>query len=263
MPGIEACSVRTANFLYITDSMWKHAPRVEDSPNNLIFVTEGVLFIEMQGIRYTVKPGECLFLPQGVLSRGYRPSAVSTGFFFVRFNADKIGAAPVHFPVPDPAPVRELFAQLVKASYHSAYPRAGLDALLHALFYTLQFQHSGLARKPDDSLAERIKEYVVDSCFRNLTVRDVAVHFGLCPDHVNRVFSAAEHITLKAYINQLKISRIEEYLISTNTPIKEIAEKMHFSTLSAMSKFYKYHTGRTPEEYRKQFARVIGKIREK
>ena len=125
MHGIESCTLRKANFMYVVNSMWKHAPQMLESRSNLIFVTEGVLYIEMQEVQYTVRPGEFLFLPHGVLSSGYRPSGVPTGFFFAIFDT--------------------------------------------------------------------------------LLVVDLPAHFGFCADYVNRVFLRAEHMTIKAYMVQLRI----------------------------------------------------------
>lgn len=253
MQKIESCSLRLANFLHVLNPMWKHAPRIPESQNNLIFVTEGVLYIEMQDVQYTVNPGEFLFLPHGVLSIGYRPSGVPTGFFYAIFEAAAPPTLPAHFTLPDPVPVRELYMQLIRSCHHPDYPRAGIDALLHALLYEVHYQLNHTVPSADNSLAASIKVYLHETVFRNLTVNDVAAHFGFCPDYITRVFSRAEHMTIKAYITQLKIQRIEEYLASANTPVKVIAKKLNFPTPSALSKFYKYHTGKTPEEYRAKF----------
>lgn len=253
MREIEACTFKKANFMYIMNSMWKHAPRTPDSRNNLIFVTEGVLYIEMERVQYTVKPGEFLFLPHGVLSIGYRPSGIPTGFFFAIFDAKKPFSIPTHFTLADTTPIRELYMQLIRAAQNADYPRGGVNALLHALLYEVWYQLNCAGPAADNSLAESVKVYLHETVFRNLTVSDVAAHFGFCPDYINRVFTKAEHMTIKAYITHLKIRRIEEYLVSTNTPVKAIAEKLNFPTPSALSKFYKYHTGKTPEEYRAKF----------
>ena len=257
MPAIESCSLQNAYFQYITNTMWKPGPRNDDAPNNLIFVTEGALYIEALGVRYAVTPGECLFLPHGTPSVGYRPSAVPTARFIIAFHTAENAASPAKITVPNLRPVRDLFNQIVKYAYCADFPRAGLDAMLHALLYTLQYQHRAPSDNTDDSLADSIKEYVHTSITRNPTVNTVAAHFSLSPDHINRVFSRAEHVTLKNYINQLQIERIEEYLISPNVSIQAVAKKMNFPSLSALSKFYKYHTGRTPEEYRSGFVREI------
>lgn len=255
MQSVESCTLRQTDFLFITNSMWKHAPRIAESPHNLLFVTEGVLYIEVDGKRYTVRPGELLFLPKGMPSVGYRPSGVPTGFYFATFLSNTPPDFPTYFSPSDEAPIRALYAQLVHAARSPDYPPEGIRIHLHALLYEVGFQLKHTALQPDHSLAESIKKYVRNAVFRNLTVNDVAVHFGLCSDYISRVFSRAEHMTLGAYITQQKIARIEEYLASDSTPVRVIAERMHFSSPSAFSKFYKYHTGQTPEQYRAQLIR--------
>lgn len=250
MQAIRSCSLVQANYLYITNPIWKHAPRNANSRHNLIFVTEGVLYIEMQGVRYTVRPGEFLFLPHGALSNGYRPSGVPTGFFFAVFNASPVPELPTHFTLNTPMPVRTLYAQLIRAAHFPDYSPEGMNAHLHALLHEVVYQLKHADQQPENTLAAKIKYYIDSTVFRNLTVQDVAAHFGLCADYINRVFSQAEHMTVKTYITQRRLGYLEEYLSSVSTPIKTIAEKLHFSSPSALSKFYKYHTGRTPEQYR-------------
>ena len=58
--------------------------------------------------------------------------------------------------------------------------------------------------------------------------------------------------TIKKYITDLRIRRIEEYLSSANHTIQTTSEDMGFGSASALCKFYKYHTGISPSEYRKQ-----------
>ena len=255
MQAIESCILRQTDFLFITNSMWKHAPRVNTSPHNLLFVTEGVLYIELDGVRYTVRSGEFLFLPQSVPSVGYRPSGVPTGFFFATFRTNTPPALPPFFSLPNQAPIRSLYTQLIRAARSPDYPAAGTNALLHALLHEVVYQLHPSSLQHDQSLAEDIKKYVQLTVFRNLTVNDVAAHFGHCSDYINRVFSRTEHITLGTYITRLKIERINQYLLSDSTPIRVIAEQMHFPSPSALTKFYKYHTGQTPEAYRAQFVR--------
>ena len=124
---------------------------------------------------------------------------------------------------------------------------------LWSLFYEIQYQACHTAVYPQKSLSDNIKKYIISTVFRNITVHDIAVHFGLSDDYVTQLFYKYEHITPKAYINQLKIKKIEEYLISTNTSLQAIAKKLSFPNVSALSKFYKYHTGRTITQYRTKF----------
>lgn len=253
MDCIESCTYHKAQFLYVTNPMWSHAPRTSYSRHNLIFVTDGVLYIEQDGIRYQVGEGQCLFLEKGHASTGYRPSGVSTGFYYAIFNCP---GSPPPFPrvfTPhEPKNVRELFAQLVSRVGYSDYPAPAMDALLRALFYEVLYQSRDHAPAVT-SLAKSIKAYIHGSSHRNITVNDIALHFGFCPDYVSREFYRSEHVYLKKYITDVRIRRIEEYLSSANHTLQTTAGTMGFQSVSALCKFYKYHTGVSPSEYRRRF----------
>ena len=253
MMNIEACSFVTAKYMYITNSMWKHARRTHLSPNNLIYVTEGTLYIEVMGERYAVSKGEFLFLPQGAESIGYRPSTTNTGFYFVLFRTTDSVSFPTYFTAQSPERISELYAMLIKNAFLNGYPQKALNSLMHCLFYEVDYQLGNNVESEEKSLAAAIKKYSHDTVFRNATVHEIATHFGLSDDYVNRVFSQSEHVTLKAYMNKQRIKKIEELLISSNTPLKTIADKLGFSDAAALSKFYKYHTGKTVSEYRARF----------
>ena len=252
MANIESCEFLNANFFYVTNNIWKHAYRAPTSPNNLIFVTEGTLFIEIQSERYEVNKNEFLYLPLGFESVGFRPVNTDTGFFCVMFKS-KESRLPAHFSVPDSTTIRSMYATLIQKNAISDYPKQCINKIMQCLFYEIQYQASHNDMSPQESLSDNIKKYVISTVFRNITVHDIALHFGLSDDYVTRIFYKYEHITLKAYINQLKIKRIEEYLISTNTSLQVIAKKLSFPNVSALSKFYKYHTGRTITQYRTKF----------
>ncbi len=252
--NVEACKFIAANYFYITNNLWKHAPRTLTSPNNLVFVTEGTLYIKIHNQKYEVNEGEFLFLPLGSESIGYKPSSKPTGFYYVMFTSDGTIDFPTYFAAADANLVRELYLLLIQKAYLSDYSRQGVDAIMHCLFHEIKYQFSHSAvQTQETNLVEKIKNYIRTTIFRNITVHDVAVHFGLSDDYITRLFRKSEHITLKAYINTLKVKRLEEYLISTNTSLATIAKKLGFPNVSALSKFYKYHTGRTISEFHSRF----------
>lgn len=253
MNSIENCTYYKAQYLYVTNPMWSHAPRTSFSRHNLIFVTDGVLYIEQDGTRYEARAGQCLFLERGHTSTGYRPSGGRTGFYYAIFNCP---GSPPPFPrcftPEEPKNVRELFAQLVSRVGYGDYPRPAMDTLLRSLFYEVLYQ-SGPHPTAATSLGKSIKSYVHGSSHRNITVNDIALHFGFCPDYVSREFYKSEHIHLKKYITDVRIRRIEELLSSANHTIQTTSETMGFQSVSALCKFYKYHTGLSPSEYRRRF----------
>lgn len=253
MDFVRNCTYLRAQYLYVTNPVWSHAPRTRYSSHNLIFVTEGVLYIEQDGNRYEVREGQCIFLEKGLTSVGYRPSGTKTGFYYVMFECNVTRPAfPKCFTLQEEKNVRDLLFQLVNRLGYSDYPREAMNSLMHALFYEVLYQ-SKPHTEPTTSLAKSIKTYVYASIHRNITVNDIALHFSLCPDYISRVFYKSEQIPIKKYITDLRIRRIEEYLSSANHTIQTTSEVMGFGSASALCKFYKYHTGISPSEYRHRF----------
>ena len=253
MDFVRNCTYWKTQYLYVTNPVWSHAPRTSYSRHNLIFVTEGVLYIEMDGIRHEVREGQCIYLKKGHASAGYRPSGVKTGFYYVLFDCD--GSEPSFpncFALQDDKNVRELFFQLVSRLGYSDYPLEAMSSLMHAIFYEVLYQQQPHTEAAT-SLAKSIKAYVHGSIHRHLTVNDIALHFNLCPDYVSRVFYKSERVPLKKYITDLRIRRIEEYLSSANHTIQTTSDVMGFQSASALCKFYKYHTGSSPSEFRRRF----------
>jgi len=254
MDKIADCKYRRGSFLFVTDPWWKHAHRTEHAKNNLIFVTEGVLYIEIFDKQYIVKPNDCIFLPHGVPSMGYKPSGSPTGFFYVLFDSPTLLDIPTHFTVQNPDVLNEMFSQLIYHNHYSNYPHTALNALFLSVLYEVQYQTSNIGMEDiDNNLVDNIKRYLLRSVNRNLMIADVAAHFNRSPDHIRREFRKSEHVTIKEYMNRLKIRQIEKYLASQNTSLKTIAEVMNFPNVDTLCKFYKYHTGTTPGEYRGKF----------
>ena len=253
MNNINEVKIEFSNFFFNTNPMWMHAPRHSDAANNLIFVTDGSLKIEVNGNKHTVSANEFMFLPQGVPSQGYAPSNSNSGFYYVTFFSDKSISFPTVFTLPDTFSIRQMYIQLVKKCVLPKYPRDGLNSLLHALLHEVTYQIENNESNDQYPLSEKIKKYLRLSIGRTISITDVANHFGFSTDHVNRIFNRDEHVSIKVYINQLKVQRIEEYLSSTNTPFAVIAQQLGFSSVYALSRFYKYHTGKTLTEYHSKF----------
>lgn len=259
MDIIQSSQFVLANFFYVTNKAWKHAYRPSTSPNNLIFVTEGTLYIEMSGTKYAVSENEFLLLPNGVESIGYKPSEKNTAFFFVLFHTPQSFTFPTYFSLQHTDTIQSLFLLLLKSKATNQYPQNAIRSLFHSLLYEIEFQinHnftcSNKESEKNETLAEKIAHYIKGAVTRNITVIDVANHFGISKDHANRLFSQYAHTTLKAYIIQMRIKEIEKLLISTNTSLPTIAKKLAFPNSQSLSRFYKYHTGKAIREYRSNF----------
>lgn len=95
------------------------------------------------------------------------------------------------------------------------------------------------------------KRYIKDNIESNITVSDVAAHCSLGTKQLTRLFKAFDNTTPLAYIQKQKINHID-LLLSSDCTLKEISEKMNFSSEYYFNSFYKKHTSLSPGMYRKK-----------
>ena len=255
MKMFENLNLDISKFFYVDSLNWLYAERVPESENNIVFVTEGVLHMEINGNRYSARQNEFLFMPHGSISRGYRASDMPTSFYHIIFSSDMSLEIPEYFALKDTNRIRAMYSLITDLSTISNYDQSAKNKLLSVLLFEITYQLSAKPSLDTDkrSTVELMKKYIRNSIHRNITLRDVANHFGFSTAHANRLFSNAEHITVKTYITKLKIQLIEEYLMSTNISTDSIAKKLGFTDAHTLNKYYRYHTGKTIKEFHSRF----------
>ncbi|QNF31276.1 AraC family transcriptional regulator (plasmid) [Adhaeribacter swui] len=72
---------------------------------------------------------------------------------------------------------------------------------------------------------------------------------------LSHVFSSVENMTIERFIILQKIEYIKAQLDYEELSLGEIASRLHYSSLSHLSKQFKTITGYTPSEYKKQAIR--------
>ena len=256
MRRFETCKLNIANFFYVNSSSWQYAKRRPESLHNIVFVTEGTLYMELEGKRYAIKKNEFLFMPHGSNSRGYRASDEPTCFYHIIFSSETVPDFETYFSIANTENIRTLYALLTDVSRNRDYSREAKDGILRLLLYEIAYQHSRNDIQTESTavtIVAQMKRYIQNSLHRNLTVEDVANHFGFSAKHASRLFYSGEHTTIKTYHSMFRIKAIEEHLRSTNIPIVDLAKKMGFANADALHRYYKYHTGRTIKEFHSKF----------
>jgi len=252
----EACHFQGAEFFYVDSPSWQYSRRWGIPSSCLIFVIYGNLYMELEGVRYTVTDQEFLFMPGGSKSRGYRASDKPTAFYNVLFMTEESPEFPAHFTVGDTTDIRAMLTLISSISRNKEYDTDIKNSLLKALLYEVYYQYThGDTNQASEAspVVDRMKNYIKNSLYRNLTRQDVANHFGFSVVHTQRLFAREMHMSLKAYINEMRIKRIEEHLMARNISLRSLAEKFDFPSVDALNKYFKYHTGKTIKEFQSKF----------
>jgi len=232
------------------DSSWVH-PQRRISSLECILVTKGEVYILEEQECFCLKEGDALFLEPNRLHVGYEASSSKVSFFWLHmtpFAIEERETPKKHFSLCEPYSVSLLCRQLLHYSSQS-YPQHVCDALLSVLLAELTHQsHEGNdAAAP---LAIRVREWVRINSDRRLDVGQIADHFGYNSDYLCRLIRANYGCSLKGLIAECKMNDIKNQLLNTDYTLLQIASNLGFADYKQFLKFFRYHQGMTPTEFR-------------
>ena len=85
----------------------------------------------------------------------------------------------------------------------------------------------------------------------SLTLESLASHFGLSYTYVSKIFKEETGFSFLAYLTQFRFQYIKAQLLTTDTPIKEIAASAGYNDLTNFTRKFKSMEGVTPGKYRR------------
>ena len=84
------------------------------------------------------------------------------------------------------------------------------------------------------------------------TVAHYAVQLSISPKYLNTIVHDVARCTPKAIIDHYVIMQMKSALRSTDVNIKELAYNFNFSDASFMCRYFRHHTGLSPQEFRRK-----------
>ncbi|MCH9276308.1 AraC family transcriptional regulator, partial [Bifidobacterium amazonense] len=140
------------------------------------------------------------------------------------------------------------------------YTQRENDLLTAALLIELSDDYlSSLARtKTDSAKTAPVIEWIRTNMSAKLTVADVADHFVMNPDYLNRLFKREHGTTMRDYLIDLRIETAKALLIHTKLPIGTVAKYAYFNDKRNFMKQFKKRTSLTPTDFRTALAHTYG-----
>lgn len=100
------------------------------------------------------------------------------------------------------------------------------------------------------SLIDRIQQYVQQNYANDLSLETISRHFSFSPGYLSRLFKQETGGNLSTYIQQVRIERAKELIVSTDLHTYEIAEAVGISDPIYFSKLFKKITNCRVKDYR-------------
>lgn len=101
--------------------------------------------------------------------------------------------------------------------------------------------------------AAEVFEYVDENYAYIKSVAELAEHFEVSESYLFRIFKTKYNMTLKTYINKLRIKNICNRLKYSERAIKALAAEYGFESYEHFCRVFKKEMGCTPTEYRERF----------
>lgn len=264
-----------------------HQKRQISEAFDLLFVTEGQLFMEESGRQHTLKPGDYLLLPPGTVHRGQRCCEDSAFFYWLHFYT--IG----EYERSNHPPKGEVFTSSPNRFYKKApfYLTLEQSGQLHGLAYTamekyckalcsleinyfhgsrrhvdgavseLQCQRTFLSiisllchqpKKAAPQLAEQVWHYLYENYQDEFSLEVLEQQFSFHRGHIIRSVKKQYGLTPLQLLLSIRIERAKQLLANTDLPIKKIGEQVGFINPAYFNRQFRRITGKSPGELRKR-----------
>lgn len=133
------------------------------------------------------------------------------------------------------------------------------NSLLYELLYTLIHYYSVKILPKDmeknDKYLQRVNDimqYVAEHYRENISVSNMADHFGYNPDYLSRFIKKYMNCTLTEYLYAVRLNHVRQDLLNTALPIGEIFEENGCTNYHLAMKLFRERWGCTPRELRKR-----------
>ena len=220
----------------------RHIERVIDE-SVLILMKKGELCFEEDGVPVRLKAHEYYIQRPNVYQTG-KAASLSPEYYYVHFYGkyDETAGLPLRGTFNE-ADVNEYIERLETLGHNA--PKLEL----HCAFYSLLLK---LAGQSANTLAQKIKNYMIQNFDRPITLADLCSAFNFSKNHIIKVFGAQYHKSPYRFLTEYRLEKARQLLLTTNHSCEQIAAACGFETYSVFFKAFRSYYGVTPSRYNSQ-----------
>ena len=113
-----------------------------------------------------------------------------------------------------------------------------------------------MARPHADEKIRQIQDFLHQHFEFDVPIDMLAARSGMSARNFNRRFKAATGYQPGVYVQMLRIAAAKEMLERGALSIQDVCSKIGYDDIAFFRSLFKRHTGMTPAEYRRRFARM-------
>jgi AraC-like DNA-binding protein len=121
-----------------------------------------------------------------------------------------------------------------------------------ALMRVLEECHWATCRPPAPAMPwEKARLFLLEHYASDVSIASLAGRLGVHPDYLTRSFRRAYGMAPLAFQNSLRLEAAKSWLLSTDYPLKEIADRAGFQDAGYFGRLFRKRAGMTPGRFRK------------
>ncbi|HHV95919.1 MAG TPA: AraC family transcriptional regulator [Clostridiaceae bacterium] len=131
------------------------------------------------------------------------------------------------------------------------YEKKFIEGHLDALIFYITSEGFKQSTENKSKIILDIMAYIKSQNGRRVTINELAEKFSYSRSHLSKIFKQEYGMSLKSYIDTLRLEKAKEMLAYSERTISEIAHELDFKDIYTFSRFFKRNTGLSPKHYRK------------
>jgi AraC family transcriptional regulator, arabinose operon regulatory protein len=220
---------------------------------DLTFVMDGKSNYFVNGVKYTVEPGDVIYIPEGSIREAHTFYETPMHSFTFNFNWTPEGS-PIPLPLEPVTKhcitneIRGYIKQFTQVwmSKEPGYimeARALFMLIIHKLLLISSHNQFQLQA---DLRVKKVLEYVNENYQNNHELSEIASLFHLNPVYFGKLFKRNTGYSFKKYLNLIRINNAEMLLSTGGFSVTEVAERCGFKDVSYFSNVFKSIKGYPP-----------------
>lgn len=109
-----------------------------------------------------------------------------------------------------------------------------------------------------DSVLDDVLHYIRHNYTSNITLESIALLFGYNRSYLGQIFAAKIGQSFNSYVDQLRVERAKELLLSGNTKVYSIAEQVGYKNVDYFHIKFRKIVGQSPAEFRRKHTARTG-----
>ena len=241
------------------DELYPYPPMFHKNME-LFYVTSGELDLIINGTQTHVGKGDiCFTFPYAVHgNRQQKAQYIFISFdpdLCVPFSAVLFNQTP-RFPCLPKADIPDIVPQLIcriADIYDTINPHTNttiisyLSAIIGECLSALELVSNDVVKT---NTMQEILIYCAENYRSNMSLKQIADDLHISPNHISSIFSKKLKISLRDYINNMRISEATYLLAHTEKRITEIMQECGFTNQSTFNKRFFEICGVTPRQFR-------------